>query len=878
MRKKIFLIILAIVLFSNLRVQAIATYENTKGTSEKDVHYPCDNGTSEGCAYASQDFRIRVTLVDKDRKIVPGTQTVQFEPLNPYHDNDHYEEWEKDKSDAQSQGLSWERIRYNFNGSQIAKDADGRTAMNNLNTMADHWYEIYLGFGKDEEVENDFTDYADNRAKFMKFVTSLEKGIYVQDIGRNVDFISFFLKVCGYTDTLTKNKGAWTATEIYDIADKIGNKNQYYLLIEPVYSYFVNIRDKNGVLQQYYATGTASQLAYFYIYAHDKDLKEKFWAARTAEVAFNHACNFIDLSEQYANLVSDSNVEIDGKKVSSYEYVNYYGKYYCKDLATIKSYSDKTIESMIALQAQFGSGFGKNLIDLSSVMRDNKPPKATCKLEVDSCTIDDEGKNIIPNDNFKIITTLSAEKGKISDCIYPGKMATEEELNEYVYHVGEGENQLWCYDDITYDFSKIRTMLNGKTFSKNQLIEMPVGELNVTRTCYTKSSDVNNINLNKVFTNDPGEYQKNFKFEFNNKTYEFVKNSYKYQEPLKKEEECDSHDENCMYTYTEKIHYQYEINNSTPAKNANININDLQLYNTVSNTNSIDFIEKRKESKIVKITNNIEEGKITNRLSTQITNGFGITNKIYNKLKSPSVTKMSGINMDEDTKETITYYRTSDGVNHNQVSSSLDMDLEENKKEYCNVSSTISKDLSQNTQFRVISLSNPFPARDGTTRLPGENWINRSENNAYYYIQNNRNVNGEEIYNKKPLYKIKLDAKTMVKIREYNKKHSYSDYKITCENGTGRMCLSSFLRDTKYIEKLEGTCKTINPKEITELNRKILDFEKTGCNLSTQCMVMRQQAVKELDLNGDGYVKSDDLLKNTADFYTCADKSPKSGG
>jgi hypothetical protein len=239
---------------------------------------------------------------------------------------------------------------------------------------------------------------------------------------------------------------------------------------------------------------------------------------------------------------------------------------------------------------------------------------------------------------------------------------------------------------------------------------------------------------------------------------------------------------------------------------------------------------------------------------------------------------MSGINMDEDTKETITYYRTSDGVNHNQVSSSLDMDLEENKKEYCNVSSTISKDLSQNTQFRVISLSNPFPARDGTTRLPGENWINRSENNAYYYIQNNRNVNGEEIYNKKPLYKIKLDAKTMVKIREYNKKHSYSDYKITCENGTGRMCLSSFLRDTAYIKNLEGTCKTINPKEITNLNREIIEFENSGCNLSTQCMIMRQQTVNRLDLNGDGYVKSDDLLENTADFYTCADKSPKSGG
>lgn len=878
MRKKIFLIILAIVLFSNSKIQAITTYENTKGASEEDTHYPCGDSDGEGCAYASQDFTIRVTLIDKNRKIVRGTRTVEFEPINPYHDNDPYIERTTDKSDAYSQGLSWERTRYNFQGSQIAIGPNGGTAMNDLDTMADSRYKIYLGFAKDEEVENDFTDYAENRTKFIKFLTSLEKGIYVQDIGRNVDFVSFFLKVSGYTDTLSKNKGTWTASEIYDVATKIGNDNEYYLLIEPVYYYWVAIRDKNNVIQRYEAKGTASQLAWFYTHAHDEKLKDLFWAARTSETLYNHACNFIDLSEKYANLVSKYNTVNDKGEMNSYEFANYYGKYYCKDLSTIKSYSDAARNTMPYLQANFASGFGKNLIDLSEMMRDNKPPKASCKLEVDSCTIDDEGKNIIPNDNFKIITTLSAEKGKISDCIYPGKMATEEELNEYVYHVGEGENQLWCYDDITYDFSKIRTMLNGKTFSKNQLIEMPVGELNITRTCYTKSSDINNINLNKVFTNDPGEYQKNFKFEFNNKTYEFVKNSYKYQEPLKKEEECDSHDENCMYKYTAKIHYQYELKNSTSAKNANIDLNNLQLYNAVPNTNSIDFIEKRVESKIVKITNDIEEGTITNKLSTQITNGYGLTNKMYNKLKSPSVTKMSGINMDEDTKETITYYRTSDGVNHNQVSGSLDLDLEENKKEYCNVSSTVSKDLSKNTQFRVISLSNPFPARDGATRLPGENWINRTENNAYYYIQNNRNVNGEEVYNKKPLYIIKLDAKTMLKIREYNKKHSYSDNKITCEAGTGRMCLSSFLRDTNYIPNLEGTCKTINPKEITEFNRKILDFEKTGCNLSTQCMNMRQQAVKELDLNKDGYVTSDDLLNNTTDFYTCADKSPKSGG
>ena len=90
------------------------------------------------------------------------------------------------------------------------------------------------------------------------------------------------------------------------------------------------------------------------------------------------------------------------------------------------------------------------------------------------------------------------------------------------------------------------------------------------------------------------------------------------------------------------------------------------------------------------------------------------------------------------------------------------------------------------------------------------------------------------------------------------------------------MCISNFLRNTKYINNLEGTCSSITQKEITNINKKIIDFENSGCNQISQCMSYRKKDIEELDANKDGYVTSDDLLN--ADFYTCADKTSKSGG
>ena len=134
--------------------------------------------------------------------------------------------------------------------------------------------------------------------------------------------------------------------------------------------------------------------------------------------------------------------------------------------------------------------------------------------------------------------------------------------------------------------------------------------------------------------------------------------------------------------------------------------------------------------------------------------------------------------------------------------------------------------LNEGIQFRVISLSNPFPSRDGTSRMPGSNWLNASENNVYEYIQNNRNVNSESVYNEKPLYKVTLDPSTMIKVREYNKNHSYSDNNIICEAGTGKMCISNFLRNE--IKNLEGECSKVDSKNLKEFYKCANKTEKSG--------------------------------------------------
>ncbi len=879
MKKKLIILTIAMFFLNILNIQALNLGEVTDGKSSIVPNISPCAGQADGCAWYSQDFIVRVSLVDKNLNLVPGTKTVEFSPLNPYFSG-NYETYDVDKSNSDYGYYQRTRIVYNFIGSHSVH-VNGNVTGRQPQYMSDKGYRVYLGFGKDKAVANNSSDYEQNRRNFIKFVTRSEHGIYVQDIDKKVDFLSFFLKVSGY-DNL------WDSTDIIEKQIDLGKNHEYYLVIEPVYSYGVHSNGKD-----YTARGTAKQLAAAWTQAKGS-VRDMMWIGGiNLGVRYNHVCNFMDYNDKYVQLVKNLNVnylipnpsaEQLVKKYTPKQIVQMYGGY-CRNWDVMDKLEANFIMGLLSTPQ---SGFGVNVIDITEVMEPRiKASEASCTLSIDSCAKDVEN-NVESNDDFYIRTKLTNTKGNLENCILP-KVATEQQLDEYIYHVGEGNNQLWCYDDITYDFSNLKKYLKDNTFTTNQLMEIPKGKLKVERTCYATSENMENTGyLEQVFVADPAEYQTNFIFNFNNKELIFERNTNKYKdeaENYKRESECTKgrRNDQCEYKnkYTSTFYYDYELKDSFSGNQLNINISNLSLNNDIKNTNSIEFITQYQDSKVLRVDNSFSDGTYTNKLSTQLTNGYGLTNKMYNKLLSKTTNKKT---INNNTDDEIEINR----LDNNKVSETLQINFEQNRKKTCNVETTINQTPTNgptqipNTMFRVISLTNPFPARDGTSRLPGYNWLSKTDNNVYTYIENNRNIKSENkdagaeaIYQKEPLYTIALTPSTMVKIREYNKSHTYSDFDMTCENGTGRMCIDNFIRDNKYLPSIEGTCSSINAKEITNINNRIIEFEKSGCNNYAQCMTMKQSIVNELDFNKDNYVTSDDLLN--ADFYTCADKTALSG-
>lgn len=190
--------------------------------------------------------------------------------------------------------------------------------------------------------------------------------------------------------------------------------------------------------------------------------------------------------------------------------------------------------------------------------------------------------------------------------------------------------------------------------------------------------------------------------------------------------------------------------------------------------------------------------------------------------------------------------------------------------------------------FRVISLSNPFPARDGTSRLPGMNWLNE-ENYVFNYITNNRgiryilgsdDVSPESMYTAtEPMYWVTLDAKTMISIRQYNKNHSYDDISLSC-NDDGKECISDFLRRDEL--SIDGKCMLDDNKahkQDRNYDLKIADDLRNSIYNDAENPIY----MSDYDFNMNHRLDTEDLEilfnneKNT-EFYTCANKSYKSGG
>ena len=363
-----------------------------------------------------------------------------------------------------------------------------------------------------------------------------------------------------------------------------------------------------------------------------------------------------------------------------------------------------------------------------------------------------------------------------------------------------------------------------------------------------------------------------------------------------------------QYKYTSTFYYDYDVVDAK--KNINsINVNNYTLSESLVGTNSIKFNTQFDNAIVVK-----KQGEMiktyTNTLYATMDNAYGLSSKLYTKLQAKSTGKTTEITGTYNYNSTITLETVKGDTTYK-----ANYKYSEIEKESCELQTMFSDPGvlgdGDGLKFRVISLSNPFPARDGTSRMAGSNWINKTENNVYDYIQNNRNVQDgqtekvspETIYSdKEPMYKITLDATSMIKIREYNKTHSYDDTAVTCEDGTGRMCLSDFLKNGNYINNLEGTCSSLNADklpQITQKNKEIRYYIENNCAVKNQCVeydkatdttnlmkyncanVIKKCSVKdfnttELDTNNDNKIDANDYLNSN--FYTCADKTAKSGG
>ena len=102
--------------------------------------------------------------------------------------------------------------------------------------------------------------------------------------------------------------------------------------------------------------------------------------------------------------------------------------------------------------------------------------------------------------------------------------------------------------------------------------------------------------------------------------------------------------------------------------------------------------------------------------------------------------------------------------------------------------------------YRPIDLDNPFPDQDGNNRQTGTNWCDSNGSCAYNNnlvqtkITNNRGVTTYNVYKLTPLYTFVLTPSMIKKIRSYNSGTTYGDYNLVCDQGTGRHCISLYLR------------------------------------------------------------------------------------
>lgn len=714
----------------------------------------CNSSTSWGCLtwYNKTDLKLafRFTLVDKDGKRVAGTHSVDLTGDKGIFDRYFLLKYVDVFKDTNG-------YKFGYKYSDIYNDYE---YSNNFKLIYDSSFPTRYTV-KNGTFRNAITLYATKVDNVNNISCDAVNMCFTYKGYTNLYFIDWFFHVSGYLSDNDKT--------IYNNLSKLSKirDGQYFLLVEPTLMAQYN---HDGAHR--YTYGTVTEFARdIMIGAHDQ-LSQNAKHIRTSA-----GCVLIQQPiESFSKITKASSTICNAVEGTDWKQAN------VRDIA-----SDDY-------------GYGMYLFSLVDTFQFNEVvPKETFELNLCSSSEDISSDGIV---------TFNTKSGR--------NIVDEKVLKTDLFKVGTGDenSSVYCFDNVTYDFSDVIKEFDGRRKKINAKIDVPSGNATVVRTCYVPTMTTYSI--------------ENVRSDLKN-----------YENPGIK-----------LNVYGDIYDFTTNVNDSSIGKrtiyggsNYFIDQFTIEMKYNISDTISLG----KKSSGVYEAS--ISFGNVKTL--------FGQSNKLIENLLSD---------------KSVHNLYPSDGAGFLMNPYNTEYSFE------CKFTTTVEKN-STDIQFRVISLDNPFPARDGTARLPGVNWLDE-ENYVYNYITKNRGVDTELIYDTEPMYSITLDAPTMINIRRYNSSHSYTDISLSCDEDN-KQCTSDFLRNTKYISNLDGVC-ALSKDEFSKVGTNYQISDSAFIN-TVQNSISNNTYSSLYDANLDGKLTNDDLIimlnqeKNTK-FYTCGSKTYRSGG
>lgn len=794
-----------------------------------------ENG-SKGCFSGSgEPSAVRITLVDKTGKKVEGTRSIDITYSSDYTKPGKQKftivDFSKGQSLKKSSGETFGLVNNSYKYKYSDKFGD-------YNSKDDFIYLAIPGgprFTNKKQGINEFVNklvnYDDYKYEYKNFM-------------KPIDIVEFLTRYMNYFSDDDPYKG-----------EKVTDLGKYYFIIEPVFFIWYNDGAYSGISHRVY--GTSSEIA---------------------EILYDQSNKYGKYSP-YARLGLGSRVKYfscfaHNENTTEFEPITK-GNSYCKGLREIS----KVTKAEGGLKQ--ATKWGKQLLDDGYGLG-----VRVVKIKLDDVPDDPDGGGGGTDTNYSFDLDLCSSSFetdasgntivKEGDGIFyleADKLISAEELksNKLFWVQSDGDDpQISCYDEVYYDFSEILDKLRQphKIISSIDYSSLPKGKGVIKRVCWIKKDGINNDFEPNDSKSDLGYgyflKSENYMIHWDSDV-EFRPNLVSKETEVISEEDSGGILKRFIYEIDYSVVVDVSIGTDIDGVVRKIDNNDLNVrlkQNAFGLGRKFINVFQANQERIKNGTwnYNFDDGKYS---------GY------YNDTISEALKRYSLNYLDGD----IFVDYTKDGIEFNDRK--------------CKVYPEIS-DKNIDFVFRTISLENPFPARDGGSRIPGINWLN-DDNNVFQYITNNRgiryakdsdDVSPEAIYSSgeiEPMYTVTLDTETMIKIRNYNKENSgYVMPSVKCDS-EGKQCYSGFLREVLG-ENLDGVC-VLEKSTDEEKIKSILWKEGPKIEMTVEELSFLTAGFKNrrLDLNKNNVNDSEDIeiINNynlNTPFYTCANKTYKSGG